>query len=252
MSDTLEQIVGYLSKHEAVACVFLGGSRTKGYATPKSDYDLFVLINDADFQMYSDQFVGLLERMPLIDIAAYHDYVENWGYIYKAMGCRNGIRDCFDITILPQRRSDEMALRSTNKILYDRNGIAARLLRRYSDRVYETSELEQERRLDYVKMFGFEHLRFQKSMESGDYWLAIKAIERMRTYYLHYRRIKEEKYATNPHSPEKGFADQFPNEPLWDIYCVRGNAAQLSETERILFQLFYKMVEEIHILDYFL
>ena len=252
MNNVLDMIVNYLSKNEVITCIILGGSRSKGYSTEKSDYDLFMLIEDDEYSIFCDKFVCFLEECELFDVAAYYGYVEDWGYIYKAIGYRYGKNILFDFTVLPLRRVDEMALRSTNILLFDRFGIAENLLRKYSNRIYDVALLEQRKRLDYVKMYGFEHLRFRKSMYSEDYWLAVKSIERMRKYYLHYRRIVDNKFATSPHCPEKGFSDLFPNEQLWNVYLVSGDANTLSMTEEKMFRLFYEMVVEKSVLDCFL
>lgn len=251
MSDVLDIVVNYLSKNDMITCVILGGSRSKGYSTPKSDYDLFLLIEDDDYRSFCNQFICFLEDSDLFDAATYYSYVEDWGYIYKAIGHKNVKSIQFDFTVLPLRRSDEMALRSTNILLFDRYGVASDLLKRYADRIYDIAALEQRRRQDYVKLFGFEHLRFRRSIDSKDYWLAIKAIERMRTYYLHYRRIAENEYATNPHCPEKGFSNTFPDDPLWDVYLVSGDGMTLRMTEEKMYRLFHEMVDEKEVLDCF-
>ncbi len=252
MDEILIEFVQYLIQHDEINSILLGGSRSKGSATMYSDYDLFILIKNEHFNSLRNEFSQFLERCLLIDIATFYSYVENWGYIYKTIGSYNERTVLFDISILPVSRVEEMSLRLTNIILLDRDGIAGKIIDQNKNYNFDTSYLEPMRRLDYVKLFGFEYLRLTKSLKTCDYWLAEKSIERMKTYYLHYRRIQESNFARNPHCPEKGFSIDLPNDSLQRIFSVSGNLNSLAIVAEQLFQLFYEQVVEKNILDRFI
>lgn len=251
MDEVVQYIACFLSKYNQINSIMLGGSRSKKNATKKSDYDFFLLINDDKFSLFKNDFCNILEQCSLIDIATFYSYVENWGYIYKAIGSYYEHTILIDISILPIMRVDEMSLRSTNIVLLDREGIARSAIENNKNNNYDTSYLERLRRLDYAKMFGFEYLRFNKSIKNSDYWLAVKALERMKIYYLHYKRIKENKFANNPHCPEKNFNLEFQNDLLQNVFWVSGDFYSLISSAEQVFHLFYDLIDEKDILDRF-
>lgn len=244
MNEIIQEIVDFFKGNEQVSSIILGGSRSKGNATNKSDYDFFLLIDVGDFFEFIDGFSAYLEQCKLIDIAAYYGYVENWGYIFKTIGSYYKEDVLFDITILPLGRVDEMALRSTNNVLFDKNDTAQIAIERNQYKCFETFALEPQRRVDYVKLFGLELLRLEKSLVDSDIWLAIKSIERMKQYYMHYKRILENKYSRNQHCPEKQFSKDFSEDILGTIYEVKADVELLCKAKDNLCEAFYNIIDE--------
>lgn len=246
------KMAGYFQQNKKINSVLLGGSRSKGYATEKSDYDFFIIVCNDDFKSFKKTFSSYLECCQFIDQAAYYGYVENWGYIFKAIGFYHQTNVLFDISILPINRIDEMALRSSNILLYDRDKIAESIIQKNSNNFFECSVLEPLRKLDYIKLFGFESLRFESCLTNNDLWLAVKSLERMKQYYMHYKRISEKKFANNPHCPEKQYEITFPNDSLNNIYKIATNLNSLNMVKKDLCYSFWRLVEEKEIIERFI
>lgn len=202
MNDFLNNTISYFYKDNRILSLLLGGSRSKGTARPDSDYDLFVLIESELFQEFRDDFPRYLEEIEYIQYAAEYSYIENWGYIFKIIGEQDHKQFLYDMSILPYDRLSEMGIRNTNNILFDKTGMLMDYKSK-NKRSYDTKILELKRKDDYVRLFGFEYLRFIKSYSENDYWLAFKAIDRMKTYLMRYSRIKSELFSGTQHCPEK-------------------------------------------------
>lgn len=251
MRELVSKMTSYLQKNNNINSILLGGSRSKGYATEKSDYDFFLLIQTDDFGSFKDSFSLYLEHFQLIDQAAYYGYVENWGYVFKAIGFYQEKNILFDISVLPLSRVDEMALRATNILLYDRNQVAKSAIEHNTNRSFDASVLEPQRKTDYIKLFGFEVLRFEKSIDSEDLWLAVKSLERMKQYYMHYKRILECTYACNQHCPEKHYGDAFPDDILDNIYEIKVDLDVLNNVKTDLCAAFLNLIDEKRIINRF-
>lgn len=165
-------------------------------------------------------------------------------YIFKTIGSYYKEDVLFDITILPLSRVDEMALRSTNIVLFDKDDIAKMAIERNRHQFFESFALEPQRKVDYVKLFGFEFLRLEKSLVDNDVWLAIKSVERMKQYYMHYKRISENKYSRNQHCPEKQFSKDFPEDILETVYEVKADVELLCKEKDNLCEVFYNIINE--------
>lgn len=251
VDEEIKSIVLYLKNSTNIVSLLLGGSRAKGNAKKKSDYDLFAIIKTDDFRSYREQFVQFLEQCPNICYAANMVYVENWGYLFKAVGVYCNEKIFLDIAIIPFERISEMALRQFNIIIFDKSNSVQSYIMANKEMKFDSGDLEPKRKLDYVKLFGFEYMRYCNSVENRDYSLAMKAFEKMKVYYMRYKRIKFQKYANVQHCPEKRFCIDFPEDPivaqLWDD----NTRLTISEAYEKLIKEFYALVEEKEILDFF-
>lgn len=83
------EVIEKLSKCEEIMAIALGGSRSRGQHKLDSDYDLFCVIFDDKFESFRRSFRVLLEDIPSIRYAAEAFYLENWGYLFKAISIDN-------------------------------------------------------------------------------------------------------------------------------------------------------------------
>lgn len=248
-NEKVGTIIDYLREDSSILALLLGGSRSKGYATKKSDYDLFAIIQTEDFRAYRNSFVSFLENCKIIKYAANYSYVENWGYIFKIVLDNENEAIFVDLTIIPFDRISEMALRNTNIILFDKTNSIDRYIQ--SKISFESKDLEPRRKLDYVKLFGFEYLRYYNSIDNNDYSLANKAIERMKTYYMRYKRIKMGVFANTQHCPEKKFGKDFPDDSVYQSLMSGEILPGIQNQEKILVDAFGQLIDEGEILEYF-
>ena len=196
------------------------------------------MINDEEFFEYKNIFRDILLQIPGIILAVDAFYLEYWGYLFKAKDA-NG--NSFDISILPMNRITEMCIRSTNLILYDPEGIYCKAKIVANDETFTTSNLEIKKKEDYIGLFYFEWDRFKKSLLIGDYWLALKSVERMKKYYMHTYRITLKKFANTPHCPEKEFY-RVDKENIEKNYIVDGSFITLENTAETLKQMFENLL----------
>ncbi len=236
-----EIIIEELKKQKSIIAIALGGSRTRKYVDWNTDYDLFCLINDDDFENFREKFSGILNKIPNISLSVEAFYLEHFGYLFKALSSQN-IQ--FDISILPVQRAKEMGIRSSNKVLYDPLDLYTNLKEIANDVLLSTEYLEKEKINDYIGLFHFEWLRFKKSYFNNDYWLALKAVEKMKIYYIHLYRIAFGYFANTPHCPEKQFDNVCKNE-LKSIYVIDGTFITLRKTAEALKELFEKSFNPI-------
>lgn len=234
-----KKILRELIECENILSVALGGSRSRGEERDNSDYDLFCVINNEDFKVFRSNFRVFLESIPSIVYAAEVFYLEHWGYLFKAVDL-NGI--CFDISIIPENRINEMSIRSTNIVLKDTNGLYQFYVDNADDRLYFVSNLENQRFYDYCALFGFEKNRFNKAAETSDYWYAVRCLERMKNYLIRCDRIQNKNYSKTQSCPERGYDDI--NDFMKKIYVINGNMESLICTSKEICNLFDIIVHD--------
>lgn len=227
-------LISNLKDEKSIKAIALGGSRSKNNYKIDSDYDIFCLVDDKDFSAFKDNFTEKLLSYSNIYLAAYVLYLENWGYLFKAMSKKHV---CFDISILPCKRIDEMGVRSSNIVLYDPYGLYAEKIKKSNDNSFLTKHIEDNNQNNYSALFYFEWLRFEKSYKDNNYWLALKSVERMKKYYIHMSRIKNHDYSNNSHCPENNF---YEKDYLIEIYKVDGTYLTLMNTAEHLKNIFVK------------
>ena len=250
--NIINNMVSYLKQNKNILAIALGGSRTKQYYTSRSDYDLFCVINSDEFEMFREEFNTYLESCIYIQYSAEFAYVENWGYIFKTIYSDNNLIVNIDISIIPLNRIGEMSLRSTNICLFDRINCIEQEIKRNIHKSFDVNKLEPKKLENYVKLFGFEVVRFKKCIKKKDYWFAVRCLERMKTYYIRCIRILNNLYSKHQECPEKNFLNDFPLDVLCDYYKLDGTYETLELTCDELIRRFQANIPEKEIIDYFL
>ena len=221
-----ESIVSKLSKDERVLSCALGGSRSRLQHSEKSDHDVFCIISDDGFDAFFSECPFILESLDEIKIAVYYYYYENWGYIFRVLGSN---LECFDIFIIPKARVNEMAIRSTNKIVFDSEKIYEQLVEQANDKVYDPNTILEQRKNDYLKLFACEYVHFCKAVDTDDYWYIIYYLERLKFHYMLYVRA----FLKIPSRslPEKKFAEGVDfDSQLAKEYIIDGNISTAIST----------------------
>lgn len=232
-------LVSELILNDTILSIALGGSRSRGCHTPNSDYDLFCVIRDDAYDKLINSFSRYLESFPFIRYAAKVFYLENWGYLFKAIDLDNIL---YDISILPLHRITEMSIRSTNLILKDTNNLYKRQIESADDSKYEIKKLESERYLDYITLIGFERQRFFFAINKNDYWYAQRCLERIKNYLIRCDRINRKEFPKSQSCPEKGYFDL--NNKIKKAFIIDGTQNSLIETEKRLSDLCKQIVKD--------
>lgn len=225
-----------------IIAIALGGSRSRGNYREDSDYDLFCIISNKNFEYFRMRFCNYLESIPCICCATQVAYLENWGYLYKAFDFD---KVCYDISIISEKRKNEMSIRSTNIVLKDTNGIYQECIEKANDNDCLVSKLENVRFYDYGTLFGFERNRFIKATQKKDYWYAVRCLERMKNYLIRCDRIQNKNYPQSRSCPEKGYIDIF--DCLKKIYIIDGSLESLNVTAEKLCELFLNTIKDKNI-----
>lgn len=231
------EIIDRLIACPSILSIALGGSRSRGQQDNSSDYDLFCVIEATSFPNFRRNFCAFLESIPCICYAAESFYLEDWGYLFKAIDNENVN---YDISIIPDNRMDEISIRSTNVLIKDRGGRYQAFIDVADDSKYLNSVLESNHFMDYATLFGFEQGRFQDAIQAQDYWYAVRCLERLKSYLIRCDRIQRRTFPKSRNCPEKGYADI--NDRLKQIYLVDGSFTTLEETLRKLHKLFITVV----------
>lgn len=233
------EVIKNLIECKQILAVALGGSRSRGSFNNNSDYDLFCVILDSAFENFRNSFRVFLENISNIVYAAEAFYLENWGYLFKAIDI-NSVK--YDISIIPQKRIDEISIRSTNVIIKDTNNIYQTYINCAIDDSFSVKNLESKRYYDYGTLFGFEKSRFNDAINSNDYWYAIRCLERMKNYLIRCDRIQKELFSKSCSCPEKGYIDI--NDCLKKIYIIDGTLNSLIKSSEKLCNLFCAIIKD--------
>jgi hypothetical protein len=220
-------MVEHLKSDKNIISIALGGSRSLNDSNDRSDYDLFCVSKDDNFQVFHKEFVHVLERTPNILFAVESHYLEYWGYLFKALSKSLIL---FDISLISKSRINEISIRKTNKILYDIDSVYKLNIELAKDSDYETKNLELPKKEDYIKLFTIDWLKFNSSIKANDYWLALRFLERIKKYYLHLRRITEIRFTRLPHIPDKKFGTDIADSELCNAYKIDGKMKTLEES----------------------
>lgn len=246
-NKVIKKIGEYLLSNDDVLSLMLGGSRAINTHKEKSDYDFFSVIRSENFDIVRKNFSNYLEVCEDILYVAEFSYIENWGYLFEGIMVQDKIT--FDISIIPLSRINEMGLSRKNRIIFDKTGEMERYIKK--NIILDSRNQELLKRESYVRLFGFEILRIQRSVEKGDYWRAVKSIERMKEYYMRYKRIKSKKYSGNSYKPEKNFDYDFPDDELKGIYRLDGSLHMVKKNAAKITEIFLTMIEDNKILSAF-
>lgn len=237
------EVVDKLRHCEDIIAIALGGSRSKGLYKSDSDYDLFCVIRDEKFEYFRKEFRIFLEEVPSVLFAAEAFYLENWGYLFKAVDLDN---INYDISIISKSRISEISIRSTNVIIKDTEGVYQSYVSIADDSRFLVSKLESEHFYDYGTLFGFEKKRFNEAIRKKDYWYAVRCLERMKNYLIRCDRIQNKVFAKTCSCPEKEYIDI--NDCIKKIYIIDGTIDTLIQTSEELGKLLCLMIrdKEIH------
>lgn len=230
-------IIRFLYNDNRIVSIALGGSRSRGKATPRSDYDYFCIIKDGEFSLFFKEFSNTLAEIEGVKYSVYCFYYDNFGYIFKAID-EDGIY--YDIIILPAHRIKEMSIRSTNIIIKDTDDFLKNEILLAHDEDFEIPTLETERFSDYIKLFFLEYHTFLKSMKNNDYWHGVRCLEQMKSYYIRCQRIQSGNYPVKRSCPEK----QYTEDSLQKIFIIDGSKESLMSTASSLLDKFMNTIHE--------
>lgn len=233
-----EIILEKLKNYKKITSIALGGSRSRNDWSEKSDIDLFCIITCNDFNKFKNNFKSFLESIEELLLVVDSFYLENWGYLFKAIDLDGML---YDITIIPITRFDEMSIRTTNIILKDTNDFLSSKIKQANDSIYEVSYLEDKHYNDYIIMFNFEYYRFIDAKKNGDYWYMIRCLERLKNYYVRCNRIQNKVYSKSRSCPERLYHDN--TNQLENIYKIDGTFLTAVNTGEKLMITFETMIE---------
>lgn len=233
------EVIKELSVCPDIIAIALGGSRSRGTYRIDSDYDLFCVIRDDNFESFRKSFCLFLEGIPGILLAAEAFYLENWGYLFKAIDTQNVN---YDISIISKSRIREMGIRSTNIVIKDTKGFYQSYVDCAIDDAFLVSELETQHLYDYCTLFGFEKRRFYEAIEEEDYWYCVRCLERMKNYMIRCDRIQRRDFSKSCNCPERGYVDI--DDCIKKEYFIDGTLGTLVQTAERLCELFSVIIHD--------
>lgn len=236
------KVIEKLAECPDILAVALGGSRSRGTHRKNSDFDLFCVIVDTCFVSFRNSFRNFLEDIPDVLIAAEASYLENWGYLFKAIDSSN---IGYDISIIPKSRISEMGIRSTNIVIKDTDNFYQNCVDHAVDECFNVRNIETRHLLDYSALFGFETARLEEAIKDNDYWYAVRCLERMKNYLIRCDRIQHEVFSKACSCPEKKYADI--DDCIKKAYYIDGTLESLGQTGKKLVVLFTEMIQDVKI-----
>lgn len=237
-------IVNKLKNDDRVLSCALGGSRSRFEHSKGSDYDIFCIISDRGFASFRFELATILETIDPIKMAVYAYYLESRGYIFKALSY---IGESFDISIISESRVIEITVRSTNFVIFDKNGLYTQLINEAVDSLYDKRIIQEQKKNDFLRMFSFEKIRFSKAVKASDYWYAIRSLERLKTYYILYVRAFLKIPSKSDYYPEKGF-DLEVDSQLAEKYYIDGTIETAKSVNHFLTQELIRIASDKDIL----
>jgi len=199
----IESITDIYRDDYRVVALALGGSRARNRDDINSDYDVFMLIAKGCFNDFRLKFAYELEDKLNFIVAEEMFYIESWGYIFKAIDFV-GVQ--YDISILPENRIDEMGIKSSNVVLFDKNGLYTKEVLNANDDIDNQLDIMISNKVAYEKKFIIDTYKFLLAWKREDYWVVVKYLERLRFSLMLLLRIKNETVGKMHFSPEKNFS----------------------------------------------
>lgn len=115
-------VINTLIKIECLVSLAVGGSRSRNNFDEKSDWDIFCLIKDDEFDIFKLNLPTILRKVEKFIIFDYSSFQLGWGFLFYGI-TEKGIQ--YDIAILPTSMASYMGIRNTNIVLKDDSGIYA-------------------------------------------------------------------------------------------------------------------------------
>lgn len=216
MDKAIKKIADLFFVNESIDSLALGGSRARGLATNKSDIDLFCVVYESDFNVFKDNFVSLLMQEYNMIIAAELFYLDNWGYIFKCIGV-DMIE--YDISIISDIRIDELGIKHSNILLFDKSGLYT-LKQTVAVDDYNNQEiLAEKKRANIVSNIIIDLFSVLKEIyDVNEYWNCVKYIERIRRNIMILMRMNQNCVGAKYFSPEKKFPKLNHVDELYSVY----------------------------------
>ena len=203
----------------------LGGSRARGIAKEDSDYDLFFVIYNKYFNEFRRRFASILIEECKMCVAAEQFYLEKWGYLFKAFD-QELVQ--YDISIIPYSRIDELGIKKTNIILFDKSGLYSEMIKKSDDDYWMQEVYAKERRNNIANKIIIDLINLKKNIViNNDYWNSIKHIEMIRRNIMIVLRINQRCLGSKYFSPEKNFAEEINCEGLEILYKEKNITVEL-------------------------
>lgn len=221
----IEQMVFFDLQREFFNCaaidsLALGGSRARGEYNENSDYDLFCIVYQDLFDDFRNSFIDFLMNDCNMVIAAEEFYLENWGYLFKAFDDNTHI---FDISIIPDNRINELGIKKSNIVLFDKSG----LFLQHVDCCFDYSLFSKQQNTNLRKntinkvIIDLVYInRIIKRIEY-DYWEGVKYLERIRRNVMILMRMNKNLLNRKFFSPEKNFSAEINDYDLRKLYNIK-------------------------------
>lgn len=194
----------------------LGGSRARGIANENSDYDLFCVIYNHNFDEFRKRFASILIEECKMCVAAEQFYLENWGYLFKAFD-QELVQ--YDISIIPDNRIDELGIKKTNIILFDKSGLYSEIIKKSGDDYWLQEDYAKGSRMNIVNKIVVDLINLKKNIViNNDYWNSVKYIERIRRNIMIIIRMNQKCMGNKYFSPERKFDEEINCEGLEALY----------------------------------
>jgi len=82
MNLVYNEIIDLLKSHSSIISIALGGSRSRDTNKPDSDYDIFVLLNDNNYELEIKSITKKISLIKNVIFFGKDKYLEDWGIIY--------------------------------------------------------------------------------------------------------------------------------------------------------------------------
>lgn len=225
-------LIQFLKNSKAVIGIALGGSRSRNNAKPDSDYDVFIVVDSNQFEIFSDIVSEEIEKcIPEIIFMGKDKYLEDWGYMYCGID-DEGI--FYDLAIIPLSRVNEMCMRTHNTILFDRKGLIEQEIKNARDINYQSAEYLERRKPEVIRMIYINYVRYIKNFKKKDYWMAFRFLNLLRENVMKCERIINKVPSKLFFLSEENFEIETKNNHLRNDFVIDGTFETLNSTARTI------------------
>lgn len=236
--NTLDKIIYFLESDDRFIALALGGSRARGTETILSDYDLFVIVRDNVFEDTRYEIDKVLVGKCGLVISVEMFYLENWGYLHKAID-ESGFE--YDISLISRKRISELGIKASNKILFDKDGLYSKSIECSSDNSQDDSKLEEREKSRIIDRCKINFFYCYKAYREKEYWEQIKYFDRIRRDIMLLIRDKHMVLRKHNFSPEKHFSSDINDLSLKNTYRIAPDTTET--TFNFLISQFLDVVE---------
>lgn len=229
---TFNALIEYLKETKEVISILLGGSRSKNTFKPDSDFDVFIIVDPTQFDVFAEIISLKLENdIPDLVFFGKDKYLEDWGYMYCGIDYDGNF---YDLAFIPLTRLKEMSLRTNNLVLFDRSGTIVSHIKNTTDVDYKCVLYLGKKLPEVIRSFYINYVRYIKNYKKDDYWMAFRFLYLLRDNLMKCERIINNRPSKLFFLSEENYEIELISSTIRNNFIIDGTFETLNSTMRAM------------------